>query len=84
MKELIEGLLKDERLDGLMVTREFATARFRLLTMLKTLDSGKKLSKEQLAYLHGVEKHIKNIHPHIEILQVGGEDVPVAFITDKQ
>lgn len=83
MKNLINGLLKDERLDGLMVTHEFFVARDRLQIMRWMLNEGEKLSKEQKQYVKYVAKHIKNIRPHIEYMTVDGEEhIPVHFWTD--
>ena len=82
MKKRIQCLLKDARLEGLMVTREFADAPFRLTIMLKDLEAGKELSFEQNSYLQSLECHIRIIHPHLETLTVNGEDVPVLFITE--
>jgi hypothetical protein len=76
MKEVIEGLLKDWRLAWLD-----PQAKFHLLNMLKSLEDGQELNREQNNYLQWIEEHIKNIDPHIEIIQVGGEDVPVQFAT---
>jgi hypothetical protein len=80
----IENILRPtntERLDLLMLTKEFTAARFRLRCMQGSLCSGEELTDEQIEYLREVEKHQENIYPHIEILTVGGEEKEVFFIT---
>ena len=71
MKNRIESLLKDNRLDVLIYTdSKFYGAKVKL-------KNGNITEK----YLDDMERHIKNIDPHIEIIQVDGENVPVTFIT---
>jgi len=71
MKSRIERLLKDARLDVLIYT----DSRF--------YGAKAKLKKGNVTdnYLDDLEKHIKNIDPHIQVLTVNGEDVPVEFTT---
>jgi hypothetical protein len=70
-----------QRLDFLVVTPEFAQARFLLGRAREILEAGEELSPKRLEYLCAVEKHMKNIHPHIERLTVEGEEHEVLFIT---
>lgn len=73
MKSRIERLLKDARLDVLIYTdSRFYGAKAKLKKGNVTDD-----------YLDDLEKFIKNIDPHVEIIQVNGENVPVEFITKK-
>lgn len=84
MLDTVRGLLNDARLDGLMRTPEFREARFRLRNMEKLLLLGEELTKEQKDYLASAQFHIKNIYPHLEILMVNGEYVPVEFTTGRR
>lgn len=71
MKSRIERLLKDSRLDVLIYTdSRFYGAKVKL-----------KNGNVTNQFLDDIEKHIKNIDPHIEIIQINGENVPVEFIT---
>ena len=78
MIETIKGLLQDERLDYLARTPEFKQVRGRLLYMQEHPD----LTDEQVFFIGRISAHIKNIHPHIKVITVNGEDVPVEFVTD--
>jgi hypothetical protein len=49
--------------------------------MERLLLLGEELTKEQKNYLASAQVHIKNIYPHIEVLMVNGEYVPVEFTT---
>ena len=63
-------LLRDSRIDIIMYQKEFYGIKKKLLD--------RKVTPEYLDY---VEKHINNIDPHIQVLTVNGEDVPVEFTT---
>ena len=63
-------LLRDSRIDIIMYQKEFYGIKKKLLD--------RKVTPE---YLYYVEKHINNIDPHIQVLTVNGEDVPVEFTT---
>lgn len=63
-------LLRDSRIDIMMYQKEFYGIKKKLLDRKVTLE-----------YLDYVEKHINNIDPHIQVLTVNGEDVPVQFTT---
>ena len=82
MKDRIDNLLSDARLDYLMATSEFATARGRLAVMLEKLKDKKRLSQADKKYIAGAEKHIKNIKPRIKNILVNGEYVDVMFLTE--
>lgn len=79
MKKRIENLLHDSRLDLLC-----ASGRWSLKVMLKNLEDGYTLSAKQWTNLQWMEEHIKNIRPHLETLQVNGDNVPVLFVTEVQ
>ena len=66
--------INGERLWILMCTPEFMAAAFRLHRMLEKLQAGEVLTEEQEGYLCGVEKHLKNIQPHVETMMVNGEE----------
>ena len=71
MKSRIERLLKDTRLDVLIYTdARFYGAKVKLKNGNVTEN-----------YLNELERHIINIDPHTEIIQVNGEDVEVNFVT---
>ena len=65
-----KAILKDDRIEILMYQKEFYGIKKKLLDRKVTLE-----------YLDYVEKHINNIDPHIQVLTVNGEDVPVEFTT---
>lgn len=79
--KMVKGFLKNNRLVYLMGTPEFRGIRGSLLEMEIILDKGGILSEEQIELLHQIELHIHKIQPHVEIIQVNGEDVPVQFVT---
>ena len=81
MTETIEGLLKDNRLDWLMLTPEFSCARGRLKNMAHKLSEKETLDDRDIEYLNGIKNHIGNIRPHIEKILVNGEEQDVIFST---
>lgn len=79
--KMVKGFLKNNRLVYLMGTPEFMGVRGELLIMEEILEKGRTLSDKQIERLKQIELHIHRIQPHVEIIQVNGEDVPVQFVT---
>ena len=81
MRQRIEVLLKDTRLQWLMMEPEFAGAPVKLDKALKGHENGG-ISLEQEQYIEQVERHIKLIKPHSKKMTVNGQEVEVFFATD--
>ena len=81
MQERIVKLVKNQDLEYLMQTPEFAGARSKLLTMLEKLEGGLVLSVGEYEYIEKAEAHIKLIQPHWETMIVNGEESLVWVLT---
>ena len=76
MKDRIDKLLLDWRLDYLMGTPEFSQAKSRLLSMQKKAEKGEQIDGDDQEYIKYVEKHIQNIDPQWDYGYIEGRLVP--------
>jgi len=81
MIERIIKLLADNRIYGLMDTKEFSDAVYRLNLYKNRIKEKKELFPLEVKYIENIEIHIENVDPHIKKILVNGEIQEVYFIT---